>query len=175
MVRAGAGDAIVSEVQQPAVGDDFDFRELLRDAPAYAPPAPVEALLLIALETSLVAWAGRATLSRGIAVLPVIAALFRARQAVEGGRACELGLQRAGDLPVSTQRVPLGPPGAGVPILLALPPSAMLALIVARAVAHRLRGRPPAHAEWHHQLARMTARDLLRRYDWRRAGGPARA
>jgi hypothetical protein len=136
-------------------GEDEEDEPLLTPPPPLAPLTPAEAAFHIALETASFAWLGstRVTLARSVTTMPVSNAIWRTRFSGERRRARRLGLSDASAPPPPPARVPLDVPGPRVPVFLSLPPSGFLAM------------------KWHEHLASLVAAELVRCYDWRRAGG----
>lgn len=153
-----------------------------------AVPAPWRwELVLIAAETALFAPAHSSSLGALAWIVPTWSAqkaLLAVRENLERARARELGLQRTGDLPPALRQLPRMPipvnalsESARAPILLASPihpftTGATLLLATAVTALRRRRGNPPPPRRWEDALGLSLANALLRRWDWRAAGGP---
>ena len=151
-----------------------------------AVPAPWRwELILIAANSALLKPVQSSSL-RAIAWIPTVLSTYKAldalRQSVEHDRARELGFERVGDLRPALRRMPrtsLAPhmlaDGARVPVFVPLDGIGFSATALVTGIVAALRRRHGARrtrGDWEDGVGFWLASALLRRWDWRAAGGP---
>jgi hypothetical protein len=152
-------------------------------APARAPVAWPVALVLIAADAAVWAAFVRSSWRERPLLFACQWGLGRLTERAERRRARYLGLQSAAEQPRALARITVPPLGRTAPVSVQLParafvPSMMVALAIG--LVRRLRDRWPGPRarevpqRWELYLATQLSGEILRRRDWRRAGGPTR-
>ncbi|MDX6642480.1 MAG: hypothetical protein QOD76_442 [Solirubrobacteraceae bacterium] len=160
------------------------FREQhQRMQPARAPAAWPVALVLIAADAAVWAATVRSSWRQQPLLLACHWGLDELRKGAEKRRARGLGLESAAEQPRALRRITVPPLGRTVPVSIVLPTRTFVPSMVAAfaiGMGRRLRERRQGRRQeeipqsWELHLADRLTTEILRRRDWRRAGGPTR-